>query len=77
MNLHCDIFFKKKKDLLVKSVYITAMYRCDKDMIARLNIADVLLKQYKQGESGVSLKLNTISHCGVLQRKWLAVDQVL
>ena len=47
MNLHCDIFFKKKKDLLVKSVYITAMYRCDKDMIARLNIADVLLKQYK------------------------------
>lgn len=47
MNLHCDIFFKKKKDLLVKSVYITAMYRCDQDMIARLNIADVLLKQYK------------------------------
>ena len=47
MNLHCDIFFKKKKDLLVKSVYITAMYRCDQDMIARLNIADVLLKDYK------------------------------
>ena len=31
------------------------MYRCDQDMIARLNIADVVLKEYKKNESSVSM----------------------
>ena len=33
--------FKKNKDVLVTSVYLTAMYRCDQPMITRLNIANV------------------------------------
>ena len=53
MSLHCDIFFKKNKVLFVKSVYLTAVYRCDQDMITRLNIADVGLKEYKNDGSSV------------------------
>lgn len=45
LSLHCDIFVKKNKDMLVKSVYHTAVYRCHQDMIATLNIADVVLKE--------------------------------
>ena len=55
MNLHCDILFKKNKDVLVKSVYLTAMYRCDQVMITALNIADAVLKEYKQDGSSVSM----------------------
>ena len=55
MSLHHYTFFKKNKDVLVKSVYFTAIYRCDQDMIARLNIADVVLKEYKKDESSVSM----------------------
>ena len=55
MSLHCDIFFKKNKDVLVKPVYLTAIYRCDQDMMARLNIADVVLKEHEKDESSVSL----------------------
>ena len=47
MSLNCEIFFKKNEDVLVKSVYVTTIYRCDQDMIARLNIADIVLKEYK------------------------------
>ena len=43
--------FSKNKDVLVKSVYFAIMYRCDKDMTARLNIAYVVLKEYKNVES--------------------------
>ena len=46
ISLHCDIFFKKNKGVLVKSVYLTAMYRIDQDMFARLNIANVVSKEY-------------------------------
>ena len=31
------------------------MYRCDQDMIARLNIDGVVLKQYKKDELSVSM----------------------
>ena len=55
MSLFCDIFFKKNKDVLVKSVYLAAMYRCNQDMITRLNIADVVLKEYKKGWLSVSM----------------------
>ena len=55
MSLHCDIFFKKNNDVLVNSVYFTTMYRCDQDMITRLNIADVVLKAYKKEGSSVSM----------------------
>ena len=48
MSLHCDIFFKKNKDVLVKSVYLTAMYRSDKDVIAAPKTAYVILKEYKK-----------------------------
>ena len=54
MSLHIDIFFKKDKGVLVKSVYLTAVYRCDQDMKATLNIADVVLKEYKKDEPNVS-----------------------
>ena len=47
MNLHCDIFFKKNKNVLVKSVHFTAKYRCDQDMITRLNIT-VALKSIRK-----------------------------
>lgn len=46
MSLHCDIFVKKNKNVLVKSVYLTTMYRCDQDMIATLRIADMVLKEH-------------------------------
>ena len=48
IGLHFDIFFKKNKNVLVKSVYLTA---CDQDLITRLNIADFVLKDV----SGVSM----------------------
>ena len=54
-RLHCDILFKKNKDALVKSVYLTAMYRCDRVMITTLNIADAVLKEYKKDGSSVSM----------------------
>ena len=54
ISLHCDIFFKKNKDVFVKSVYLTAVYRCDQDMAATLNIADVVLKKFKKDEPHVS-----------------------
>ena len=40
---------------LVKSVYLTVKYRCDQDLIARLNIAYVALKEYSKDESSVSM----------------------
>lgn len=46
MSLHCDIFVKKNKNVLVKSVYLTTMYRYDQDMIATLRIADMVLKEH-------------------------------
>ena len=54
MSLHCDIFFKKNKYVLVKLVYLSAMYRFDQGIVTRLNIADVVLKEYKKDESSVS-----------------------
>ena len=45
MSLHCDIFVKKNKNVLVKSVYLTTMYRRD-HMIATLRIADMVLKEH-------------------------------
>ena len=44
MSLHCDLFLKKNKDVLGKSVYLTAMYSCDQDMVTKLNINAVVLK---------------------------------
>ena len=44
MSLHCDLFLKKNNDVLGKSVYLTAMYSCDQDMITKLNINVVVLK---------------------------------
>ena len=34
MSLHCDIF-QEKQNVLVKSVYLTAMHRCNEDMITK------------------------------------------
>ena len=47
MSLHCDIFFMKNKDVLVKNifVYLTAVYKCDQDILATLNVAGVILKK--------------------------------
>ena len=55
MSLHYHTFFKKNKDVSVKSVYLTAMYRCDQDMIAAINIAVVVLKGYKKDKSSISM----------------------
>ena len=57
MSLHCHIFFKKNKDVLVKLVYLTAINKWDQDMITitRLNIADVVSKEYKKDGSSVSM----------------------
>ena len=55
MSLHENMFFKKNKDVLVKSAYLTAMYRCDQDMITRLIIPDVVLNEYKKDGSNVSM----------------------
>ena len=60
MSLNCDIFFKKNKDVFVKPVYFTAIYRCDQVMITRLNIADVVLKECKKDGSCISLLAVTI-----------------
>ena len=49
------IYFSRKTDVSVKSVYLTAVYRCDQDMIARVNIADAILKEYKRDESNALL----------------------
>ena len=49
------IYFSRKTDVSVKSVYLTAVYRCDQDMIARVNIADATLKEYKRDESNALL----------------------
>lgn len=49
------IYFSRKTDVLVKSVYLTAVHRCDQDMIARVNIADAVLKEYKREESSALL----------------------
>ena len=54
MSLNCDIFFKKNKYVVVKLVYLSAMYRFDQGIVTRLNIADVVLKEYKKDESSVS-----------------------
>ena len=47
MSLHCDIFFMKNKDVLVKNifVYLTAVYKCDQDILATLNVVGVILKK--------------------------------
>lgn len=37
---------QEKQNVLVKSVYLTTMYRCDQDMIATLRIADMVLKEH-------------------------------
>ena len=55
MSLIYYTFFKKNKDVSVKSVYLTAMYRCDQDMIAAINIAVVVLKGYKKDKSSISM----------------------
>ena len=55
MSPHCDIFFKKNNDVLVKSVYFTTVYRCDQDTITRLNIVHVVLKAYKKEGSSISM----------------------
>ena len=57
MSLHCHILFKKNKDVLVKLVYLTAVNKWDQDMITitRLNIADVVSKEYKKDGSSVSM----------------------
>ena len=55
MSLHCDIFFKENKDVLVKSVYLTAMYRCEQGMITRPNIVNVVSKEFKKDGSSVSM----------------------
>ena len=55
MSLHENMFFKKNKDVLVKSAYLTAMYRCNQDMITRLIIPDVVLNEYKKDGSNVSM----------------------
>ena len=54
MSINCNIYLKKNKGVLVKAVYLPAMYRCDQDMITRLNIA-VVLKEYEKDESSVSI----------------------
>lgn len=52
LSLHY-IYFKTNKDILVKSVDLTAWYRCDQDMMTTLNIA-VNMKEYKKNEPSVS-----------------------
>ena len=57
------------------------MYRCDQDMITRLNIGDVVLSIRKISQVYqcwlLSWKFNTRSHSSVLQREWLPADKVL
>ena len=56
MSLHQDKFFKKNKNVLVKSAYVTAMHRCNQDMKTRLKIAVAVLKVYKKDGSDVSMQ---------------------
>ena len=70
MGLNCNIFFKKNKDVLVNSVYLIAMFRWDSDMITRLNVADVALKEYKK--DGLSVSMLAVVMGVWYQKPWLS-----
>eukprot|EP00111_Clytia_hemisphaerica_P010078 TCONS_00029465-protein len=54
MSLHVDVFFKKEGHQLKKSVYFTALQRCDQGAADVLCLADEVLAEFRNDEPDVN-----------------------
>ena len=54
INLHVDVMLFKEKMIVKKYVYYTVIYRCSQGMKDILNIADIVLKKFKNYEPNIT-----------------------